>query len=294
MRLRDLEWVVALAHHEHMTDTAAALRVPQSTVSRALTRVEEELGATLFERLPTGLRLTPLGGMVLEAARNIDDRYRRLRSDIATELDPESGVVRLAFLDSTGTALVPRILRRFRALAPNVRVSLRQEPGHEIIADLEARRADLALARARPDGGYGWLPLSREKLVLAVPPGHRLAGRGRVHLSELADDAFVTTPRGFGFRAQTDALLAAAGIAPEISFEAEDAGTIEGLVAAGLGVAIVPASFAGATESVGVSLGDVGAVREIGLVWRTDVRLSAPAERLRALVTEEFVLRGEA
>ena len=158
------------------------------------------------------------------------------------------------------------------------------------MADLEHRRADLALVRARPAGNYGWIAISREPLALVVPEGHRLASRKHVQLKELAGDAFITTPRGFGFRAQTDALLASAGISPEISFEAEDAGTIEGLVAAGLGVAIVPASFAGATGSVGVQLRDAQAVREIGLAWRTDASLSAPAERLRTLVEEEFAL----
>ena len=288
MRLKDLQWITALAEHRHMTDAAAVLGIPQSTLSRALSRVEDELGIQIFQRLASGLHPTPLGERVIQAATEVTERLNRLRNDLATDLHPETGVVRLAFLDSTGTALVPSLLRRLKHIAPKVRVELKQEPGHEILEDLQTGRADLALARAQPAGNYGWLLISREPLVLVVPPDHRLAGHEQVQLKDLGKEAFVTTPKGFGFRAQTDTLLASAGIKPEISFEAEDAGTIEGLVSAGLGVAIIPAVFAGATGSVAVQLRDGHAVREIGLIWRTDTKLSAPAQRLKDLVDKEF------
>src|SRR4051812_5233421 len=148
--MRDLDWIVALAEREHVTDTAAALRTSQPTLSRALARVESELGTRIFERTADGVHLTPTGELVVEAARQVTERYGQLLADLRTVLDPDVGVVRLAFLDSMATSLVPRLLRAFHAEAPRVRVVLRQEPGHEIVRDLAAGATDLAVTSARP------------------------------------------------------------------------------------------------------------------------------------------------
>jgi len=290
VRIRDLDWIRTLAEHEHVTEAAAALRVPQPTLSRALARVEDELGAVLFERVPTGLRTTPIGGLVAAAAGEIAERYDRLVSDVANELDPDTGVVRLAFLDSTAASLVPRLLRRFHELAPRVRVELSQEAAHEIAEDLMDWRADLAITSVRPTGDHGWLRLYEERLVLVVPAGHRLAGRTSVRLAELAGEPFVTTPAGYGYRSLTDGLLAAGGVVPEVSFESQDLATIEGLVAAGLGVAIVPEAFTGLSGTVGVGLAARDARRIIGMTWRTTRPLPQPATRFLEMVTAEFAM----
>src|SRR6266498_952986 len=103
--VRDLEWLITLADHRHVTDTAAILGVSQPTLSRALARIESELGARLFERVPTGVLLTPNGELVVAAARDLIGRYDHLVTELAGRLDPDSGVVRLAFLDSMATSL---------------------------------------------------------------------------------------------------------------------------------------------------------------------------------------------
>ena len=136
--------------------------------------------------------------------------------------DPDTGVVRLAFLDSIATSLVPRVLRDFHQHAPRVRVLLSQEPAHDIVDDLGSAAVDLAITSACPPGAYGWHPLQGERLVLVVPAGHRLRGRKRVELSELADEELVTTPVGFGYRTLVDGLLRDAGVSPAVSFESQD------------------------------------------------------------------------
>ena len=128
-------------------------------------------------------------------------------------------MVRLAFLDSIATSLVPRVLRSFHEHAPRVRVLLSQEPAHDIVADLGSGAADLAITSRGLTASTAGYPLQEERLVLVVPAGHRLRGRRRVRLSEIADDELVTTPSGFGHRALVDALLRDAGVAPAVSFE---------------------------------------------------------------------------
>lgn len=284
MLLRDLSWLAALADHRHMTDTAAILGVSQPTLSRALARVEAELGTRLFERTPDGVTPNPNGELVVTAARDLLARYEQLTTELAARLDPDGGVVRLAFLDSMATSLVPQLLRAFHEHAPGMRLLLSQEPAHIILADLRTGAAELALTSPRPAGDFGWLPLQRERLVVVVPPAHRLRDRKRVSLGDLAADEWITTPLGFGFRTLVDGLFAEAGVVPRVSFESADLGTIEGLVAAGLGVAVVPEQFGGLSGTAGLPLATPAARRTIGLTWRTDQALAPAAARLLAFI----------
>jgi len=280
VQIEDLRRLLALAEYRQVTDAAAALRLSQPTLSRLLARAENELGTRLFERDADGVHPNPYGEVALAAARDITRRYDQLRADLAELLDPDTGTVRLAFLDSIATSLVPRILHDFRQQAPRVRVALSQEPGHEILRDLASGLSELALTSPRPPGPHGWLPLQRQRLVLAVPRGHRLAARRQVRLDEVTDEDFVTVPRGLGFRSLIDELLQAEGVRPRISFESTDLATIEGLVGAGLGLAILPEQLTGASGTTGIVLAAAGAERVIGLTWRTDRPLSPAAARL--------------
>ncbi|GAA5108566.1 hypothetical protein GCM10023339_07740 [Alloalcanivorax gelatiniphagus] len=181
------------------------------------------------------------------------------------------------------TTLVPKLLRAFHAEAPGVKVVLSQEPAHDIRRDLDRGSVELGLTMDR-SADHGWLPVQRERLVVVVSPSHRFRRRARVDLAELADDELVTTPAGFGHSALVQGLLAEAGIDPPVSFESADLATIEGLVAAGLGFAIVPEAFAGLSGTVGLSLSSPSATRTIGLSWRTDRPLAPPAERFLSFV----------
>ncbi|XVV16471.1 LysR family transcriptional regulator [Actinoplanes sp. CA-131856] len=288
MLIEDLRALLALGEHRHVTGAATALGTTQPTLSRLLKRLEDEVGARLFERDARGVHPNPLGEVTLAAARDIVDRHDRLRSDLAGLLDPSSGTVRLAFLDSMATSLVPRILRDVRRRAPRMRIELRQEPGHEMLRDLDAGLSELALISPRPSGPYGWIALQTQSLALIVPPDHRWASRTRtVPLAEVAKEDFVTIPPGFGFRQLVDDLFQAAGVTPRVAFEIGDLATIEGLVGAGLGVALVPEQFVGASGTIGLALAAPGAERVVGLTWRTDRRLGPAAARFRDFVERE-------
>ena len=287
MQLRDLEWLVAIADHQHVSAAADAVGTSQPTLSRALARCEAELGARLFERVPDGVRTTPAGVLVVDAARDLTSRYGQLVSSLARVLDAGTGLVRLAFLDSMATSLVPTLLRAFHAHAPRVRVQLRQEPAHEIVHDFGLGAVDLAITSVPPDGPYGWHVLQEDRLVLVVPATHAWRDRTEVALAELGSEELIITPVGFGSRQQVDGLLREAGVAPSISFESQDLATIEGLVAAGLGVAVLPEAFAGHSGTIGVRLTAPAARRTIGLTWRTDRELTPPAQRFL-----DFVLDG--
>jgi len=283
----ELHWYVVLAETEHMTEAATRLNVAQPTLSRALARLERRMGTPLFDRVNRRLRLNRYGEILLEHARRCLVELNSATDRIDSLLDPDRGTVRLAFLHSVATWLVPELLRRYRERVPGARFELRQAPGHEILAALRGGHVDLAFTSPRPDGAdTAWRPLHREQLCLAVPAGHPLAGRGRCGLAEVAAEPFVALSPGFGMREISDELCAHAGFAPVIAFESSEISSTEGLVAAGLGVAVVPMPRAH-RETPGVTylpLTDAGAHRVIGLVWPRDRALPPVSERFAEFI----------
>ncbi|WP_019973243.1 LysR family transcriptional regulator [Mycobacterium sp. 141] len=288
MHLDELHWFVVLAETEHVTDAAAELHISQPTLSRALARLEDEVGTPLFDRVGRRLRLNAYGEILLEHARRSSAEIRSATERIAALRDPDTGTVRLAFLHSQASWFVPDLLRRFRVEAPRVQFGLIQGAAHEIVEALAGGRVDLAITSPRPEG-YRWCGLYLERLCLAVPRGHRLAGRTRIRLADAGAEPFVALASGFGLRQLTDELCAEAGIEPQVVFEAMEIPTMEGLVAAGFGVAVVPVPRPERAEpgAVYIPLSQTSAKRQLGLAWSADRPLPPAAERFAQFVMRE-------
>ncbi|HEX3780466.1 MAG TPA: LysR family transcriptional regulator [Pseudonocardiaceae bacterium] len=282
-----LALLVALAEERNVTRAAARLGVPQPTVSRWLATLATELGTPVITRDGRGIRLTRAGEHLAEAAEEalaaLALGYRRAEA----EADPERGEVVLAFLHTMGELRIPELLRAFRAEHPAVRFTLVQGSKEDVLARLRTGSVDLALTSPPPEGPeFTAIELDRQELVVTVPSGHRLAGRGRIRIAELAKEQFVGMKAGFGLRQLTDELCAAAGFTPRHAFEGEEVDTVRGLVAAGLGVAILPsAEWVLPPNVVELSLRPK-AGRGIGLAWITDRPLT-PA----VLSFRDFALR---
>jgi LysR family transcriptional regulator, transcription activator of glutamate synthase operon len=281
VNLSELRWFVVLAETEHVTDAAAELSVSQPTLSRALARFEREAGAPLFDRVNRRLRLNAYGQIMLEHARRSLAEMRSAGERIAALRDPDTGRVRLAFLHSLANWYVPEQLRRFREAAPAIGFDLFQGPANDITQRVLDGQSDIAITAPRPDvAGVLWRRLYVDQLCLAVPQGHRLATRARVRLSAAADEPFIALAEQAGLRQLTDQLLAADGVKPDIVFEATEIPSVEGLVGAGFGVAVVPIPRDGSkSRTVHVPLSNTGAKREVGLAWDRHRNLSPPAER---------------
>lgn len=287
MHLEELQWFVVLAETEHVTEAAAELGVSQPTLSRALTRIEQNVGAPLFDRVGRRLHLNEYGRIMLEHARRSIAEMQAALDRIAALRNPDTGRIRLAFLHSLANWYVPEQLRRFRETAPKIEFELFQAPAHEIARSILDGRSDVAVTSPRPDpAAFGWHRLYAERLCLAVPVGHRLAARTRVSLSAAACEPFVALEKPFGLRQLTDDLWAEAGIDPRIVFEASEIPTMEGLVAAGFGVAVVPVPRDGTdARVVHVPLSNSRAKREVGLAWARDRPLAPPAQRFVEFLT---------
>ena len=245
----------------------------------------------LFERLPRGVKPTEAGRAVVEEARAILARAERLGDLARRAARGEQG--RLAVGVTSSGAFHPFVaqqIRAFRTAAPGVQLALAEDGTPELIRGLEEERLDAAFLRSRGALGADLLiePLLEEPMVAALPTGHPLAAQAAVKLAALAEETFVfyRRPTGPGLH---DAIVAAclrAGFSPNIGQEAPRIASTLGLVAAGLGVSIVPASMQRMNVE-GVTFvpfaGDPGLVAPLFLATRRRGR-SVVAERFRGQV----------
>ncbi|MFE7774106.1 LysR family transcriptional regulator [Streptomyces sp. NPDC057445] len=263
-----LAYFAGVARHEHVTRAAQELAVPQSTLSRAMVRLEQDLGVALFTRKGRTVSLTAAGRTFLASVERALAEVERAAESVRADADPSGGKVAFGFLHTMGSETVPELIRAFRVDHPRVRFTLVQNYGEAMIERLRAGDLDLCLTSPVPDApDLVARRLDEQRLRLVVPDDHRLATRKRIRLTEAADETFVTLEPGYGLRRITDALCAEAGFTPRIAFEGEEAETLRGLVAAGLGVALLPPPAVPRPGIVELTVTAPRAVREIGVAW---------------------------
>ncbi|MEU0761293.1 LysR family transcriptional regulator [Streptomyces microflavus] len=263
-----LAYFEAVARHEHVTRAAHELGVPQSTLSRAMVRLEADLGVALFARKGRTVSLTPAGRTFLTSAERALAEVEKAADAVRADADLTTGRVSFGFLHTMGSETVPALIRGFRADHPKVRFQLVQNYGEAMIERLRAGGLDLCLTSPVPDApDLVTRRLDEQRLRLVVPDDHRLAPRRRIRLAEAADETFVTLEPGYGLRRITDDLCTEAGFTPRVAFEGEEAETLRGLVAAGLGVALLPPPAVARPGVVELTVTAPRAVREIGVAW---------------------------
>ncbi|AWK11092.1 LysR family transcriptional regulator [Streptomyces spongiicola] len=263
-----LAYFAGVARHEHVTRAAQELGVPQSTLSRAMVRLEQDLGVVLFARKGRTVSLTPAGRDFLASVERALGEVERAAESVRADADPSGGKVAFGFLHTMGSETVPELIRAFRVDHPRVRFTLVQNYGEAMIERLRAGELDLCLTSPVPDApDLVARRLDEQRLRLVVPDDHRLATRRRIRLAEAADETFVTLEPGYGLRRITDALCAEAGFSPRVAFEGEEAETLRGLVAAGLGVALLPPPAVPRPGVVELTVTAPRAIREVGVAW---------------------------
>ncbi|GAA2915271.1 LysR family transcriptional regulator [Streptomyces thioluteus] len=257
-----------VARHEHVTRAARQLEMPQPTLSRSMARLEQDMGVALFARHGRTLSLTAAGRTFLAAVERALADVDRAAESVRADADPAVGKIAFGFLHTMGSETVPELIRAFRADHPRVRFQLVQNYGEAMIERLRDGDLDLCLTSPVPDApDLVARRLDEQKLRLVVPDDHPLAVRRRIRLAEASAELFVTLEPGYGLRRITDALCAEAGFSPKIAFEGEDPETLRGLVAAGLGVALLPPPAVPRPGVVELAVTAPRAVREIGVAW---------------------------
>lgn len=281
-----LHQFVAVARAEHMTRAAQRIGVPQPTLSRAMTRLEADLGVALFARSGRAIRLTAAGRTLLARAETALAELAAATDELTGDADPARGRVTLGFLSTLGTDAVPRLLRAFRDAHPGIRIELLQGRHAVLLDRLRDGVADLVLTSPLPDEpGLVATALAEEDVRLAVPSGHRLdrGGSDAVPLAEVAGEPFLAFAPGYGLRTPVLEWCRAAGFGPRIAFEGGDAATLRGLVGAGLGVTLLPRA-PDVPGVVQLPVRDPRPVRTLGMVHRGGDSPTPPVRALRAFV----------
>ncbi|MFJ4206745.1 LysR family transcriptional regulator [Streptomyces sviceus] len=296
MELRQIRYVLALAEECHFGRAAERLHVAQSALSQQLKQLERELGTALFTRSTRRVELTEAGRQLVAHGQSIMVEVGRAEEQMGLLATGRAGRVSIGFVGTATYDVLPQIARRVRERLPDVALELHGELlNPELVEGLRDGTYDLALLRSDPlpDGGLAFTALRSERLVAALPAGHRLSDRSRIGLAELAEEPFVVHPsRGrSSMHSRVLAACARAGFVPAPLTEVGETSTLAVFVAAGHGVALVPESVQSLRldRVVYVPLAETETVT-LGLARRT-LRNSRATQRIAAMI-EEYMSSG--
>lgn len=293
MNLRDLRYFVALAEHRHFGRAAASCFVSQPTLSTQIRKLEEELGVALVERAPRKVMLTPTGQQIAERARRIVADIEQMKDVARRSADPEAGSIRLGVFPTLGPYLLPHAVPLVRARFPELELLLIEEKSDVLLSRLHDGRLDAAILA---------LPLDEEQLhsqflfeepfVLAVSDRHPLAAQDRLDLPALSQQKLLLLEDGHCMREQALDVCRLSGAAEHAEFRATSLETLRQMVAANVGVTLLPVlatkpPVAPSPHLHLLDFSDTRPTRRIAMVWRRSSAmhdfLLRLAEALRAL-----------
>lgn len=289
MELLQLKYFRAAAEYENFSRAAALYNVPQSSISKTIANLEQELGYKLFSRSGKRVVLNNFGQAFLAkvdlALNSLDDG----RQTLAELAEQQQGNIRLAIWE--GSRLLPRILTDFRVRHSQARFSLIQHtPVQHALTAGPAADFDLCIsALPLEDEHLAYTELLTEEIQLALPVRHPLSGNSTVSLADLKADSFISLASCKSLRRMTDASCYLAGFEPKVIFESDDAATVRGLIENGLGVAFIPIKSWQMERSDQIRfmhIADIECQRTLAISWHKDRFLSALTQEFRQFVIE--------
>jgi LysR family hydrogen peroxide-inducible transcriptional activator len=272
VNLRDLAYLVAVADERHFGRAAA---VSQPTLSTQIKKLERELGVELIERNHRHVMLTPAGERIVERARIILREVDVIHDLAERARDPESGTVRVGLFPTLGPYLLPHVVPEVRERFPQLQLLLVEETTDRVLEHLRDGSLDAGvLALPVNDDQLHVEPLFAEDFLLAVPAGHRLAeGAEPIHVSTLGHESVLLLEEGHCLRDQALAVCQVAGVAERDGFRATSLETLRQMVAARVGVTLLPRLAVSPPVPRSDDVAVVGfrepvPRREIAMVWR--------------------------
>ncbi|XXF76332.1 LysR family transcriptional regulator [Myxococcaceae bacterium GXIMD 01537] len=279
---RRLTYFIAVAELLHFRKAAERLHLAQPALSQQIRRLEEELGCQLLKRDRRRVELTPAGVALLDTGRRALVQMSHAAEAAQRTAANQVALLRVGFLSPAAFALVPDVLRRLRLAHPYIHLVLREADSVTLLEEVRQGQLDVAFVRGPiPTPGVRVDTLYEEPLVVVLPSGHRFARRARVPLAALADESFIGYPRD-PVPPLHDAMMemcGAAGFTPSFVTEATEWYTIVSLVAAGIGLAILPESVRTFTRRGVVYRPFAGEQRHVALTIARSLAPPGPALR---------------
>jgi LysR family transcriptional activator of glutamate synthase operon len=284
MDTNDLRRFLVVCSTSHVTEAADILRLPQSTVSRSVLRLEEELNTPLFDRIGRRIQLNSAGETLREHASRVLQEVDAAASALAGVRDPSRGTVEFGYLHSLGNWLVPELLRTFHEERPLVHFALTDGRQEALTEALRERRLHLALTSPRPtDRALAWEVVHSERLCVTVAESHPLARRKSVSLADIQNEQILLPRFSTSIRDAILRLAEQAGVELNLTLRSDRVTTLNSLVYAGYGLTISarPRGHRTTWDVRGlrdVPLTEAGATRDVGVTWHRQAALPAVAE----------------
>jgi DNA-binding transcriptional LysR family regulator len=298
MELRQLRYLVALADERNFTRAAAREHVAQPALSQQIRRLEHELGLQLAERTTRSVSITRAGEVLLARARRMLAELDAANAELQLVRGLQTGHVTVGTMHTMGPIDVSLVLAIFHERHPGIELTVREQSSEELAEMLRVDELDLAFLSVTErieSHELGLHQLLVEELVVILPPDHRLSGRLRISMFELAGEEFIAFREGSRLRELLVAAGRHAGFEPSVKLESNETQRIRRLVTRGMGVAIVPRSDAvGAGAPVAfATLTDPALTRDITLAWREGRRHPPAAAAFLALARNTFAEHAE-
>ncbi|MFP3917877.1 LysR family transcriptional regulator [Lysinibacillus telephonicus] len=295
MELRQLRYFVEVAEREHISEAAEHLHVAQSAISRQIANLEDELGTVLFERVGRNVKLTPIGKIFLEhsvtALKAIDFAVKQVEE----YLDPAKGTIKIGFPTSLASYVLPTVISAFKKEYPDVLFHLRQGSYRYLIDAVKNRELNLAFLGPVPakDESINTMILFSENIHALLPANHSLVKKEKLNLIDLRKENFVLFPEGYILNEVVVDACKSAGFVPTVTSEGEDMDALKGLVAAGIGITLLPeSSLYDSTPrfTVKMPIESPNIMRTVGIIYPTNREL-APSEQVFLKFVNTFFSR---
>ncbi|MDR7080134.1 DNA-binding transcriptional LysR family regulator [Neobacillus niacini] len=289
MELLQLKYFKVAAKYEHMTRAAAELNISQPALSKTIARLEDDLGAPLFNRQGKQIYLNEFGKAFLERVNRIFLEINEGILQVQDMNSPEKGVISVAM---TLPHIMTKFFGDFLKDHPHVRIKHKQASSSEMKYLLENAQIDLCISTSPIQGeNIEWVPLIEEEIFLSVPHTHRLADRKMINLNEVSDETFIGLPQDYGFREVTDKFCKEAGFTPNTAIELEESWVIQQLVELGYGISFIPnlSILRDSTpKTVRIKINHPVCKRTIGIAWHKSHYLSKAAIEFRQFSIDFF------
>lgn len=292
MELRQLRYLVAIAEEGQFTRAAAREHVAQPALSQQIARLERAVGTKLVVRSSRRSTLTQAGELLVGRARRAIAEVDAASADLAELAGLQRGRVAVGAMQTMGPIDLPELITAFHRRHPGIELVVREELSDRLAALVRSDQIDLAFLSGT--GGFRREGLSlrsvgERELALALPPGHRLAGRRRVRFAELEGEQFVSFGDGAALRQILFGAAREAGFVPRIAVESNEIPRVRAMVAKGLGVALLPGEeLRGPGPEIATAATRPTVAMNVSLCWGTERELGPAATAFLEMVSADF------
>ena len=278
-----------IANTGSFADASEQLHLTQPALSVAIGKLEAELGGKLFARTTRRLSLTPEGRAFLPVSRRLLRDWGEAFDDLHRLFSLQQGKLTVAAMPSFASTRLPQLLADYQRCFPNINITVQDVVMEEVLDAVASGRSDLGITFESGFPGLRFDALYPDRFIAVLPPGHTLLDNGRLTFRQLARHPFLALNKGSSTRSWLEQLFVDTGVNPPQIFDAFQLTTIGAMVAAGLGVSLVPALCRQQMENLGAVCRDISGVsleKMVGVYTPRRLPLSQPAEQMLALLRQ--------